>query len=73
MLGGAERGGGRASLDPLAAAEMVISALASLDCLAIEFVQFSQLRFGTLRFSSHYLPIRKPNFEILEIANSQVP
>ena len=50
MLGGAERGGGRASLDPLAAAEMVISALASLDCLAIEFVQF--LGFRTFPQSS---------------------
>ena len=44
------RGGGRASLDLLAAAEMVISALASLDCLAIEFVQFSQLRFEIFTF-----------------------
>ena len=52
-----------------AAAEMVISALASLDCLAIVFVQFSQLRFETLHFLSHYLPIRKHN---LEITNSQV-
>ena len=57
VRGGAVRGGGRASLDLVAAAEMVISALASLDCLAIDFVQFSQLRFEILHFLSHYLPI----------------
>ena len=73
MLGVAVRGGGRASLDPVAESEMVISGNASNDCLAIECVQFSQLRCDIVHFSYHYLPIRRPKLEILEIANSQVP
>ena len=64
MLGGAVRGGGRASLDPLAAAEMVISASASLDCQAIVFAQFSQLRFETLLFLIPLFAGLEPNLEI---------
>ena len=57
-------GGGRASLDPYAAAEMVISALASLDCLAIVFVQFFQLRFETLLFLTPLFADFEPRLEI---------